>query len=454
MVKGKIMTEELLFYGQGKDVELLDALTGATTPGAYRKAAGDLFSMAAERGYRGNLWHCYLTNILLLSENPYSIAAERRGAVEGTLSEAVMRDLKVMRDLFYYPFDEKEEALGIKVPIAKHFKAFISDGSEGLRYSSKVADAICHLADDLSKSFEIIDFKRKLDDFYAKYGVGMMGLHKAFRVDREESKLKINPIFHIAVTSLDDLVGYEIPKAKLVANTEAFLAGREANNCLIFGEAGTGKSSSIRALLNTYYDKGLRMIEVYKHQYKELNDLIDSLKRRNYRFVIYMDDLSFEEFETDYKYLKAVIEGGLESRPDNVLIYATSNRRHLVRENYTDREEGANDKHSTETMQEKLSLYSRFGETIYFGAPTHQEYEEIVKELARRYEIPLTEKELLAEANKWEIQHGGVSGRTARHFIDAMRAKYCVAKAEKETSEVIDKAAEQKKEMEEKSGEL
>ncbi len=422
------MTEEFLFYGQGRDVRLLDDITRAVTPGEYRKAAGELFAMAAERGYRGNLWHCYLTNILLLSENPYTIAAERHGAVEGTLSEAVMRDLKVMRDLFFYPFDEKEEALGIKVPIAKHFKAYISDGSEGLRYSSKVSDAICKLADSLSKCADVYDFKKKLDAFYAQYGVGMMGLHKAFRVEREEGVLKVNPIFHIAVTSLDDLVGYEIPKAKLVENTEAFLDGRKANNCLIYGEAGTGKSSSIRALLNTYYDRGLRMIEVYKHQYKELNDLIDNLKKRNYRFVIYMDDLSFEEFETDYKYLKAVIEGGLESRPDNVLIYATSNRRHLVRENFTDREEGLNDKHSAETVQEKLSLYYRFGETIYFGSPTPQEFSEIVVELAKRYELPLSREELLAEANKWQMQHGGISGRTARHFIDAMRARYSETK--------------------------
>lgn len=418
------MTEELLFYGQDEFAHLLDALTGAMTPGDYRKAAGELFSLAQERGYSGNLWHCYLTNLLLLSENPYTIAAERRGAVPGTLSEAVMRDFKVIRDLFFFPFEEREKALGIKVPVAPSFRCFVSDGLEGLRYSKVIADEICKLADALSKCADVVSFKDKLDDFYKRYGVGMMGLHKAFRVERSGETLVVNPIFHIAVTSLDDLVGYELPKQKLVENTENFLAGKKSNNCLIYGEAGTGKSSSIRALLNTYYDQGLRMIEVYKHQYKELNDLIDQLKRRNYKFVIYMDDLSFEEFETDYKYLKAVIEGGLESRPENVLIYATSNRRHLVRENYSDREEGANDKHAAETMQEKLSLYTRFGESIYFGAPTPEEYRQIVLELARRYEIPMEESELLLQANKWELSHGGISGRTARHFIDSIRAKY------------------------------
>lgn len=137
------------------------------------------------------------------------------------------------------------------------------------------------------------------------------------------------PLQRIAHVRLDDLVGYEIAKKKLIDNTEAFVKGRKANNCLLFGDAGTGKSTSIKAILNQYYDQGLRMIEVYKHQFQDLNDVIAQVKNRNYKFIIYMDDLSFEEFEIEYKYLKAVIEGGLERKPDNVLIYATSNRRHL-----------------------------------------------------------------------------------------------------------------------------
>ena len=157
------------------------------------------------------------------------------------------------------------------------------------------------------------------------YGVGIFGLHKAFRVKGDsEDSFTTYPILNIAVTSLSDLVGYDDQKALLRNNTESFLNGGHANNCLLYGDSGTGKSSSIRAILNEYYNRGLRMIEVYKHQYKEINTLIDQLKNRNYRFIIYMDDLSFEEFEVEYKYLKAVLEGGLESRPENVLIYATS----------------------------------------------------------------------------------------------------------------------------------
>ncbi|MBR1853025.1 MAG: ATP-binding protein, partial [Lachnospiraceae bacterium] len=204
---------------------------------------------------------------------------------------------------------------------------------------------------------------------------------------------------------------------------EAFVSGRKANNCLLFGDAGTGKSSCIKAIANAYYDRGLRVIEIYKHQFQDLNDVIAQIKNRNYKFIIYMDDLSFEDFEIEYKYLKAVIEGGLEKKPENVLIYATSNRRHLIRENYNDREEIREDMHTGDTVQEKLSLVSRFGVTIYFGAPTKKEFQQIVRELAKREGIVMPEEELLLEANKWELAHGGLSGRTAQQFIDYLLGK-------------------------------
>ena len=161
-----------------------------------------------------------------------------------------------------------------------------------------------------------------------------------------------------------------------------------------------------------------RMIEIYKHQFKYLSEIIAEIKNRNYRFIIYMDDLSFEEFEIEYKYLKAVIEGGLEKKPDNVLIYATSNRRHLIRETFKDKEDRDEELHTNDTVQEKLSLVARFGVTIYFGRPQKREFQEIVCQLAKRNNLNLTEEELLAEANKWELSHGGMSGRTAQQFID------------------------------------
>ena len=257
-----------------------------------------------------------------------------------------------------------------------------------------------------------------MEGFYKDFGVGKFGLHKAFRVEHGEQGAQIIPITNIAHVYLEDLVGYEIPKQKLIENTEAFVNGKKANNCLLFGDAGTGKSSSIKGILNRYYDQGLRIIEIYKHQFQDLNDVIAQIKNRNYRFIIYMDDLSFEDFEIEYKYLKAVIEGGLEKKPENVLIYATSNRRHLVREKFSDKEDRREDLHSSDTVQEKLSLVARFGVSIFFCAPDKKEFENIVKTLAERYGITIPEEELLLEANKWELSHGGLSGRTAQQFID------------------------------------
>ncbi|MBO7515080.1 MAG: DUF815 domain-containing protein, partial [Lachnospiraceae bacterium] len=173
-----------------------------------------------------------------------------------------------------------------------------------------------------------------------------------------------------------------------------------------------------KACMNKYYPAGLRMIEVYKHQFQHLPDIIKSLKGRNYRFVIYMDDLSFEEYEIEYKYLKAVIEGGLEEKPENVCIYATSNRRHLIKESVLDNEEKrADDLHGGDGIQEKLSLAARFGVTIYYGSPNRADFEEMVVSLASRAKLTIPREELLVQAHRWELRHGMMSGRLAAQFI-------------------------------------
>ncbi|MBO7514181.1 MAG: DUF815 domain-containing protein, partial [Lachnospiraceae bacterium] len=190
------------------------------------------------------------------------------------------------------------------------------------------------------------------------------------------------------------------------------------NNVLLFGDSGTGKSSSIKACMNRYFQSGLRMIEVYKHQFQHLPDIIKTLKGRNYRFVIYMDDLSFEEYEIEYKYLKAVIEGGLEEKPENVCIYATSNRRHLIKETVLDNEEKrADDLHGGDGIQEKLSLAARFGVTIYYGSPNRADFENMVEVMADRAGITMPKEELFALARRWELRHGMMSGRMAAQFI-------------------------------------
>lgn len=250
----------------------------------------------------------------------------------------------------------------------------------------------------------------------------MFGLNKAFRISQDETGRNIvfHPINNMDKVMLDDLIGYEIQKKKLVDNTRAFVEGRKANNVLLFGDSGTGKSTSIKAIVNEFYDRGLRMIEIYKHQFQDLSNVIAQIKNRNYRFIIYMDDLSFEEFEIEYKFLKAVIEGGVETKPENVLIYATSNRRHIIKETWNDRDDIKieNGMHQSDTMEEKLSLVNRFGVTINYSKPSQKEYFHIVIGLARRAGLTMSDDELRMEANRWELSHGGISGRTAQQFVN------------------------------------
>lgn len=420
--------EELILYKDFEDGQILDDMVWLTDH--YRsgdskarpmffRCMHDLLEMAAWYGFSGNLWHCYLTNLLVNNENSYSVSCEMRGELEGSINQLALHDITIFKEFYDFDFTEMMDVL--KAPefgIVIDYQGTVHSSKV---YSTTIRNRICHLAEQIAVCETAWEMKGLLTEFYRSYGVGKFGLHKAFRVVHTDEGARIDPIRNISHVQLDDLIGYEIPKKKLTDNTDAFVAGRKANNCLLFGDAGTGKSTSIKAIANEYYDKGLRIIELYKHQFKDLNDVIAQVKNRNYKFIIYMDDLSFEEFETEYKYLKAVIEGGLEKKPNNVLIYATSNRRHLIRENYEDKEGRREDMHASDTVQEKLSLVYRFGVTIFFCGPDKKQFQEIVKGLAARYGITMEEEELLAGANKWELSHGGLSGRTAQQFIDYLR---------------------------------
>lgn len=378
-----------------------------------------LIELAGNYGFHGNLWHCYLANLLVNNENSYSCGCEIRGKVEGSINDAALHDIVIFKE--FYDFDFKPMAEALQVPEFSLIENYTASRQESKVYNTRICARICELAEKFCRDHTAEEMKDTLTQFYKEYGVGKFGLHKSFRIVHDETGVHIEPILNIAHVNLKDIVGYEIPKKKLVENTTAFVSGRKANNCLLFGDAGTGKSSCIKAIANEYYGDGLRIIEVYKHQFQDLNEVIAQIKNRNYRFIIYMDDLSFEEFEIEYKYLKAVIEGGLEKKPENVLIYATSNRRHLIRENYRDKEEVREDMHTSDTVQEKLSLVYRFGVTIYFGAPDKKQFQNIVKTLAERNGIRMPETELLAEANKWELSHGGLSGRSAQQFVDYLQ---------------------------------
>lgn len=378
--------------------------------------ANEILELAVSHGLEGNLWHDYLTFLLASDENAYSTSCEIVGEISGSINQAALHDFAIFKELFDYDFSGMEKEIG--AGCMSMLQDFTASNGYGSVFNKRIRDRICELSVSLGDAEDTEEFRRILTQFYKEFGVGKFGLHKAFRVEHGAEGTEIVPITKIAHVHLDDLVGYEIAKKKLIENTEAFVEGRKANNCLLYGDAGTGKSTSIKAILNQYYDRGLRIIEVYKHQFRDLNDIIAQVKNRNYKFIIYMDDLSFEEFETEYKYLKAVIEGGLERKPENILIYATSNRRHLVRETFRDKADRDEELHTNDTVQEKLSLAARFGVSIYFGKPDKKQFQEIVRQLAAREKLELTEEELLIEANKWELSHGGMSGRTARQFVD------------------------------------
>ncbi len=387
-----------------------------------------LLDLSTQYGFDKNLWHNYLTFILLTNENSFSMTSEKVGANDGTVNHFAKADFAVFKKLFDFDFGPIEKDLGIDC--FSTVCNYHSIPKKERMYNRNVSEHVQEVSERIEKAADEEEIFTIVTDFYKAYGVGMFGLNRAFRIRHLEDGVEFLPINNTDSVLLKDLIGYEIQKKKLIDNTEAFVKGLPANNVLLCGDAGTGKSTSIKALLNEYYDQGLRMIEIYKHQFQDLSSIIAQVKNRNYRFIIYMDDLSFEDFEIEYKFLKAVIEGGMETRPDNVLIYATSNRRHLIKESWNDRNdmENENGMHRSDTMQEKLSLVARFGVTIYYGKPSQKEYFTIVKELRKRYpSITLTDEELCAEANKWELSHGGISGRTAQQFINYMAGMAPVA---------------------------
>ena len=424
------LISQLLIYGDLPESSLLagfsqgfqDATNPALPPNLIISNLNTqikrLLELATTYGFDKNLWQDYLTYFIITQENPFAITCEKKGATKGcSINLLAKADFDIFYQLFHYDFSEIEKQLNSKsFSIITKYKAIPKEKGN---YNYHLSQRVRTLSDALKDAQNGEDFFQLVTTFYKDYGVGQLGLNRAFRITPTTKDLSLATITNMENITLDDLLGYEIQKRRLVENTEAFVYGRPANNVLLHGDSGTGKSTCIKALVNTYYPQGLRMIELYKHQFNHLSDIIGMIKQRNYRFIIYMDDLSFEEQETEYKFLKGIIEGGLESKPENVLIYATSNRRHLVKETHGDRKdiEIQDGVFKSDTMEEKLSLFNRFGVSIHFGKPNKREYHSIVQFLAQKSGIQMTEDKLFLEADRFEMRNGGLSGRTAQQFI-------------------------------------
>ena len=402
--------ESLEFIRDGVDAERLASI---------------LVSFANKFGLSGNIWQQWLSYVLMMHENPFTLASERRSVEsDSTMLQLAKRDFAIFMD--YMKADLGAIGSSDDREILSLFRDYRPPYKNAA--SSRSGMIIASLAEKLAASKNADEFAEIISDYYKNHGAGIYGLYSAFRIAGDEEDVEIVPITDTKDVSFDELVGCEDQTAVLRENTEAFLKGLVANNVLLYGDSGTGKSTSIHALMHDYADSGLRLVEITKTDRSKLPKVLSEIKQRNYKFILFLDDLSFEEDESDYKELKAMLEGALESGKDRVLIYATSNRRHLVREVWRDRNDMEHDVdvHRSDTLEEKLSLASRFGITIYYSKPNQEEYLKIVKTLAERNSIKISGKELEDLARKWEIKHGGRSGRVAKQLISWLKAEESV----------------------------
>ena len=364
--------------------------------------AEKLIAQAEQIGLSGNLQRSYLIHKLVNEQNLVSETAEINGGIVGeSLREVFIHEIEILLPIFL------EENFAEDLLSLQHYNPTNKSNSESFV--------------GLEKSLENLNDAEKIADifidYYKKFGYGDIAACRAFCWDSENNKLV--GIKNFDAMRLEDLIGYSHQKELLTKNTEAFLAKKPANNVLLVGARGTGKSSGVKALVNEYYAQGLRLVQITKPQLKELAEIMDALRKfASRRFIIFLDDLSFDESESEYKYLKSAIEGGISPRPENVLIYATSNRRHLIRETWRDRVESHEELYRDDSVNETISLSDRFGLIIHYYAPTQTEYLEIIRHMLKKKGVDLDGENLRIEGLRWEMSHSGRNGRTAQQFVN------------------------------------
>lgn len=379
------------------------------TSHAYAFTAG-LIEKAELLGFSGNILRAYFLHALAQAENTFARTAEQSGGhVGGSLRRAFVRDMEILADVFHEP------------PSAMLPCDLLDDYAPTNRCTTEAA---AFLHERMEKAPSAEDAADAFLDFYRRYGCGEISSCKAFSWNDKEHRLQ--GVERFEALPLADIIGCDRQKRQLTDNTEAFLEGRPANNVLLIGARGTGKSSSVKALAHEYYGRGLRLVQLAKSQLGELPRILAALRGfPSKRFILFLDDLSFEEFETEYKYLKSAIEGGVEARPKNVLIYATSNRRHLIKESWRDRDRAQDELYRQDSMNETVSLSDRFGLIITFLAPDQEQYHAIIAHYLEKDGVRLAPEELRILAHRWELEHSGRSGRTAQqfatHYLGQMR---------------------------------
>ncbi|NJD04088.1 MAG: ATP-binding protein [Ruminiclostridium sp.] len=379
--------------------------------------------------YKNTDFRGYLIEKIIFDENPFTSQAGIAGRSRLSIPEpAVRNDLKALQKAAILSSLEIKDAYIKNSRVDSLYKASISrlpDWNDSSIKTGEIPDTcpeasaaagLLIAADDWGECYET------LKSFHETYGCGIFARYKAFIWRRSNGFGRLAPVRNLDPVMLTDLIDYEVERFEVVKNTEHFLDGHPANNVLLYGDRGTGKSSTVKAILNEYHSRGLRVIEVPKNLLVDFPEIVSDLSLRNHKFILFVDDLAFEDNEENFTALKAVLEGSLEARPRNVLIYATSNRRHLIKEKFSDRAglqfgDRDDEVRAYDTMQEKLSLSDRFGITIVFSSPDKERYLHIIEELAERNGILMDRDELHREALKWELWYNGRSPRTAQQFI-------------------------------------
>jgi predicted AAA+ superfamily ATPase len=387
-------------------------------PAAVAEMFGRLWEELADEGEEllPDAWRSHLVGRLLDDENPFSLTAERRKLSPHYLVEQLRRDLRTLRALFDLDADIVLDLVESAVPMLKGVWVPWRDLE---REAGAEASPRRTLAGKLAVAEDWGELVETLAGHYAVHGAGFFGRYRAFRWENGGLRMVTRP----DPERLETLIGYEKEREPLLRNTERLLVGLPSHHALLYGLPGTGKSSTVKAVLNEYADRGLRLVELAREDLRELPRVLETLRGRGPRFILFVDDLSFEEHEVEYKALKALLEGSVEEPPENVRVYATSNRRNLIRERFSDRDEdGADDVHARDTMQEKLSLAARFGLRLTFPSPDQRRYLEIVSGLVRERGIEIPDEELEEKALLWDRWHAGRSGRTARQFVDELEA--------------------------------
>lgn len=364
----------------------------------FAEAWGDFFRALCDQGGSEDLCGC-LAEAVLYDQNAFSLAAARGAEIPPSVTEAAQRDLKAVFQAASITPQELLEECGFGSRLVS---------LDLPRWKAGELPAALKSGDG--------DLAARAARFYRENGCGDYARYRAFIW-----RGGLHPVLHPDPVSLSDLTGYEIQRQAVTDNTVAFLKGLPANNCLLYGDRGTGKSSTVKALLNQYCSRGLRMIEMPKESLSDFPALADRIAGIPMKFILFVDDLSFSRQDETYASLKAVLEGGLAARPENMLIYATSNRRHLIRETFSDRE--GDEIHRGDTIQESLSLADRFGLAVGFSLPAKEEYLEIVRRLAAQRGITDHMNELEEGAERWAIGRGGRSPRCAKQFVRAAEAR-------------------------------